>query len=179
MFHGRCQGSAAVVYKVKVLHVQTGCWGGHVLICILMVFRNSSCNNGMMLSSFIFLYICFIYICIYVCEYIFFSLSGKSPCPDHLCFKRCCTRTWSSHVPLVCSVSRWERHGEALCGARKADGGALRVTQDGLAVTACLSWRGSYDEEFLQSWPPQGTAEFHILHLPSSQTVWTDRLVCL
>ncbi|GAB0191151.1 F-box only protein 34 [Grus japonensis] len=68
-------------------------------------------------------------------------------------------------------LSRWQRQGEALCGERKADGGALRVTQDGLAVTACLSWRGSYDEEFLQSWPPQGTAEFHILHFPSSQTL--------
>lgn len=37
------------------------------------------------------------------------------------------------------SVPRWERHGEALCGARSADEGALHVNQDGLAVTACLA----------------------------------------
>lgn len=150
-------------------------WGA--LICILMVFRNSSCNNGMtMLSYFIFLYICMcMHVCVCAC---IFSLSWERVLVLIVCFNHCCTGMWSSYIPLVCSVSRWQRHGEALCGARKADGGALRVTQDGLAVT-CLSWRGSYDEEFLQSWPPQGTAEFHILHLPSSETVWTDWLVCL
>lgn len=147
-----------------------------MLICVSMVCRIPSCPNGMrMLSSFIFLYVSFVYMYVYayMCVYYIFTLSllGKSPGPDHLCFNLCCTRMGSSYKPLVCSASRWQRRGEALRGAGKADGGAVCVTQDGLAVTACLSWRGSYDEEFLQSWPPQGTAEFHILHLPSSQTV--------
>ncbi|XP_067410926.1 F-box only protein 34 isoform X2 [Emydura macquarii macquarii] len=68
------------------------------------------------------------------------------------------------------SVSSWQRHSETLCGARKADAGALRVNKDGLAVTACLRWEDHYDEDFLQSWPPQGTTEFHSLYIPPSQT---------
>lgn len=92
---------------------------------------------------------------------------------------RCRPPTQSPCFSPLFSVPRWERHGEALCGARSADEGALHVKQDGLAVTACLSWRGGYDEEFLQSWPPQGTAEFLLFHLPSSQTVRGDQLVRL
>uniref|UniRef100_A0A803YP30 F-box protein 34 n=1 Tax=Meleagris gallopavo TaxID=9103 RepID=A0A803YP30_MELGA len=98
-------------------------------------------------------------------------LSGRGGCDD--VFKAgpfgamsFCLQGISRHP----AVSRWKRHCEALCRARRAEEGALHVNQDGLAVTACLSWRGSYDEEFLQSWPPQGTTEFCIFYLPSSQT---------
>lgn len=134
-----------------------------------------------------------IYICINGCAHIYVCYAYR-----YLCFissppllwegvlvliirasNRCHPPTHSPCFSPLFSVPRWERHGEALCGARSADEGALHVNQDGLAVTACLSWRGGYDEEFLQSWPPQGTAEFLLFHLPSSQTVRGDQLVRL
>lgn len=178
VFRGRCQGSAAVGYKVKKLCVCRQAVVGRVNLCSV-VFRNSSCSTGMTMFFYIWIRIFYIYACVAcLCLYIFifiyiyiYSLSWESPCPDHLCL-------WSSHVAPCCSVFRWQRHGEAACGAGRADGGAWGVAQDGLAVTRCLSRRGRYHEEFLQSWPPQGTAELHILHLPSSQTVWTDCSAC-
>lgn len=168
-----------------------------MFISVLTVFRNPSCSNGMMLYKF-FISSFYIYVCGHVCmvcvcvyaEYLRCVVVYLYLCIFsillHLLWEGilvpvpvpCCTLTWC-YFSHVCSVSRWERHCEALCRARRAEEGALHVNQDGLAVTACLSWRGSYDEEFLQSWPPQGTTEFCIFYLPSSQTVRAEQLASL
>uniref|UniRef100_A0ACB8G6M2 Uncharacterized protein n=1 Tax=Sphaerodactylus townsendi TaxID=933632 RepID=A0ACB8G6M2_9SAUR len=68
--------------------------------------------------------------------------------------------------------------GSAVAGkrARSKKERSHRRRWIGCDGATCRTWRGegpNDDEEFLQSWPPQGTAEFHVLHIPTGQTnIW-------